>query len=378
MDSNKQHIQTIAVHAGQQHEEGISDVILPIHLSTTFERKKDGSHNAYNYTRSGNPNRDVVENKIAAIEEATTAISFSSGLAAVNALFENILSPNSHVIIPDDCYHGTRSLLANFFIRWQVSFDEVDMSDVANIKNKINSNTKLIWIETPSNPQLKIADIEAIVFLAKTQHILTACDSTFATPLLQKPLQMGVDFVMHSSTKFFSGHSDILGGIICTNHNNELCNNIRAYQQTAGAVPSPFDCWLLNRSLATFPLRLSMQCNNAFALANFLNTHPAIEKVFYPGLASHKNHAVAKKQMTNGFGSIMSILVKGGEQAALNFASKLTIFKHATSLGGVESLVEHRRSAEGNHPISPDNLMRISIGIEFVEDLKADLEQALG
>ena len=378
MDNNKKHIQTIAVHAGQNNEEGLSDVILPIHLSTTFQRKDDGTHGTYNYTRSGNPNRDAVENKIAAIEEANTAIAFSSGLAAVNALFENILQPNAHIIIPDDCYHGTRSLLDKFFKRWQVAFDEVDMTNINNIEKCINSNTKLIWIETPSNPQLKIADINAIVALAKKNNILTACDNTFATPLLQKPLQMGVDFVMHSSTKFFSGHSDILGGIICTNHNNDISNNIRAYQQTAGAVPSPFDCWLLNRSLATFPLRVTMQCSNAFAIANFLNTHPKIEKVFYPGLPSHINHAIAKQQMTNGFGSIISILVKGGKQEALYFASNLLIFKHATSLGGVESLVEHRRSAEGNHPISPDNLIRISIGIEYVEDLKNDLAQALG
>jgi cystathionine gamma-synthase len=377
MANNNQHIQTIAVHAGQNNENGLSDVILPIHLSTTFQRKADGSHNAYNYTRSGNPNRDAVENKIAAIEDATTAIAFSSGLAAVNALFENILEPNSHIIIPDDCYHGTRSLLDKFFKRWHVAFDEVNMTDVNNIEKCINSNTKLIWMETPSNPQLKIADIKAIVALAKTNNILTACDNTFATPLLQKPLQMDVDFVMHSSTKFFSGHSDILGGIICTNHNNDISNNIRAYQQTAGAVPSPFDCWLLNRSLATLPLRVGMQCSNAFAIANFLNTHPKIEKVFYPGLPSHINHAIAKQQMKNGFGSIISILVKGSKQDALNFASKLLIFKHATSLGGVESLVEHRRSAEGNHPISPDNLLRISIGVEFVEDLKNDLIQAL-
>jgi cystathionine gamma-synthase len=377
MNNNKQHIQTIAVHAGQHNEEGLSDVMLPIHLSTTFERKKDGTHSEYNYTRSANPNRDVVEKKIAAIEEAATAIAFSSGLAAVNALFENILEPNTHVIIPDDCYHGTRSLLNTFFKRWNVLFDEVDMTNVNNIEKCINGNTKLIWMETPSNPQLKIADIHAIVTLAKTNTLLTACDNTFATPLLQKPLQMGVDFVMHSSTKFFSGHSDILGGIICTNHNNDISNNIRDYQKTAGAVPSPFDCWLLNRSLATFPLRFGMQCSNAHAIAHFLNTHPQIEKVFYPGLPSHTNHAIAKQQMKNGFGSIISILVKGGKQEALNFASKLLIFKHATSLGGVESLVEHRRSAEGNHPISPDNLIRISIGIEFVEDLKNDLRQAL-
>ncbi len=378
MNDHKQHIQTIAVHSGQKNEEGLGDVILPIHLSTTFQRKTDGTHSAYNYTRSGNPNRDVIEHKIAAIEEANTAIAFSSGLAAVNALFENILSPNMHVIIPDDCYHGTRSLLDTFFKRWKVAFDEVDMTDINNIEKCINNDTKLIWIETPSNPQLKIADLQAIVTLAKKNHLLTACDSTFATPLLQKPLQMGVDFVMHSSTKFFSGHSDILGGIICTNHNNDISNNIRAYQQTAGAVPSPFDCWLLNRSLATFPLRFSMQCSNAFTIAHFLTTHPQIEKVFYPGLESHTNHEIAKQQMTNGFGSIISILVKGGKQNALNFASKLFIFKHATSLGGVESLVEHRRSAEGNHPVSPDNLIRISIGIEFVEDLKNDLNQALG
>jgi cystathionine gamma-synthase len=377
MQKHNQHIQTLAVHAGGNNNEILGDVIQPIHLSTTFERKKDGTHSDYNYTRSSNPNRDTVENKIAAIEGATTAIAFSSGLAAVNALFENILEPNSHVIIPDDCYHGTRSLLEKFFKRWQVHFDEVDMTDIINIEKKINSNTKLIWMETPSNPQLKIADIEAIVALAKKYNCLTACDNTFATPLLQKPLAMGVDFVMHSSTKFFSGHSDILGGVIVTNHTNELSNNIRAYQQTAGAVPSPFDCWLLNRSLATFPLRFAMQCSNAMAIANFLETHPKIEKVFYPGLASHTNHAIAKKQMTNGFGSIISILVKDSKEAALNFASKLNIFKHATSLGGVESLVEHRCSAEGTHPISPDNLIRISIGIEDVEDLISDLTNAL-
>jgi cystathionine gamma-synthase len=377
MDTNKQHIQTIAVHAGQNNINALSDVTEPIHLSTTYKRKQDGTHSEYNYSRSANPNREAVENKIAAIEEALTAIAFSSGLAAVNALFENILEPNTHVIIPDDCYHGTRSLLNKFFKKWNIHFDEVDMTDVQHIEKCINSNTKLIWMETPSNPQLKIADITAIAALAKTHKIITACDNTFATPLLQKPLQMGVDFVMHSSTKFFSGHSDILGGIICTNHNNELSNNIREYQQTAGAVPAPFDCWLLNRSLATFPLRFAMQNSNAFAIAVFLNTHPQIEKVFYPGLPSHTNHAIAKKQMTNGFGSIISILVKGGKEAALKFASKLVIFKHATSLGGVESLVEHRRSAEGSHPISPYNLIRISIGIEFVEDLKNDIEAAL-
>lgn len=377
MKQNNPHVQTIAVHGGDTHNEITNDVIQSIHLSTTFERKKDGSLNEYSYTRSGNPNRLTVENKIASIEAAVMAVAFSSGLAAVNAIFENVLVSGDHVIMPDDCYHGTRSLLDKFFKRRNITFEQTDMTEVSNIEKLINENTKLIWIETPSNPQLKIADIKAIVTLAKKHNIITACDNTFATPLLQKPLEMGVDFVMHSSTKFFSGHSDILGGIVCTNHQNEMSNSIRDYQITAGAVPSPFDCWLLNRSLATFPLRFVTQCNTAFDIAVWLDTHTAIEKVFYPGLPSHKNHAVALQQMTNGFGSIISILVKGGKAEAMQFASKLIIFKHATSLGGVESLVEHRRSVEGDNPISPDNLIRISIGIEHIDDLKNDLLQAL-
>ena len=377
MKQNNPHVQTIAVHGGDTHNEITNDVIQSIHLSTTFERKKDGSLNEYSYTRSGNPNRLTVENKIASIEAAVMAVAFSSGLAAVNAIFENVLVSGDHVIMPDDCYHGTRSLLDKFFKRRNITFEQTDMTEISNIEKLINENTKLIWIETPSNPQLKIADIKAIVTLAKKHNIITACDNTFATPLLQKPLEMGVDFVMHSSTKFFSGHSDILGGIVCTNHQNEMSNSIRDYQITAGAVPSPFDCWLLNRSLATFPLRFVTQCNTAFDIAVWLDTHTAIEKVFYPGLPSHKNHAVALQQMTNGFGSIISILVKGGKAEAMQFASKLIIFKHATSLGGVESLVEHRRSVEGDNPISPDNLIRISIGIEHIDDLKNDLLQAL-
>jgi len=374
---NKQlHLSTIAVHTGQT-QNSLGDITSPIHLSTTYERKEDGSFNDYSYTRGGNPNRDAVENKIAAIEGAETAIAFSSGLAALNALFENILEPGSHIILPDDCYHGTRLLVDQFFKRWKISFDEADMTDTNNIKRLLKNNTKLILIETPSNPQLKITDIIAVAKLAREHNVVTACDNTFATPLLQQPLEMGIDFIMYSSTKFFSGHSDILGGIITTNHNSVLSNRIREYQKTAGAVPSPFDCWLLNRSLSTLPLRFPVQCNNAAILATYLSSHPEIEKVYYPGLPSHTNHLIAKQQMKNGFGSIVSVLIKGDKQAALHFASRLSIFKHATSLGGVESLVEHRRSAEGNHMISPDNLIRLSVGIEDVEDLKDDLMYAL-
>lgn len=371
------HIQTLAVHAGES-KENHTDVAPSIHLSTTFKRNADGTTGEYIYSRIDNPNRVAVEQKLGHIEGAKAAIAFSSGMAAVNALFENILEPNCHIIIPDDCYHGTRRLLDNFFKRWKVRADIADLSDVANVERLINADTRLIWVETPSNPQLKITDIAALVSLAKKRNIITVCDNTFATSILQKCLDLGADYAMYSSTKFFSGHSDILGGVIMTNHDNTLSKNIRDYQQTAGAVPSPFDCWLLNRSLATFPLRFSMQCANAARIAEFLFSHSKIEKVYYPGLPSHHNHEVARRQMKNGFGSIVSVLVKGGKAQAMQFAGKLSIFKHATSLGGVESLVEHRRSVEGDHPVSPDNLIRISVGIEYVDDLIADLNQALG
>lgn len=372
----KLHIQTLAIHAGEN-KENYKDVTPSVHLSTTFARNADGTTSEFVYTRLNNPNRLAVEQKIAALEGAKTAIAFSSGMAAIHALFENILEPNSHVIIPDDCYHGTRHLLDGFFKRWNVRYDLADFSTITAVEKLIQPATRLIWAESPSNPQLKITDIEAMVALAKKHKIVTVCDNTFATPLLQKSLEMEVDYVMHSSTKFFSGHSDILGGVILTNHDNELSNRIKDYQRTAGAVPSPFDCWLLNRSLATFPIRFSLQCANASAIATFLNSHTNIEKVFYPGLPSHPNHDIAKRQMKNGFGSVVSVLVKGGKTESMRFAGQLSIFKHATSLGGVESLVEHRRSVEGDHPVSPDNLIRISIGIEYADDLIADLDQAL-
>ncbi|MEO6583229.1 MAG: PLP-dependent aspartate aminotransferase family protein [Ferruginibacter sp.] len=373
----KSHIETLAVHAGNTEKTLINDVIQPIHLSTTFERDHNGNTQTHTYTRQSNPNRHAVELKIAALEGATTAIAFSSGLAAINALFENILAPGTHLILPDDCYHGTRKLAEQFFKRWSVIVSMVDMTDPAKIEKAISPETKLILMETPSNPQLKITDIKGVVSLAKGHNITTVCDNTFATPLLQRPLQMGVDFTMHSSTKSFSGHSDILGGVVTTNNVGELTNRIREYQQTAGAVPSPFDCWLLNRSLATLPLRFRLQCSNAMQLAIFLEQHPKIEKVYYPGLDSHPQHILAQQQMKNGFGAILSLLLKGGQEKAQHFASSLQIFKHATSLGGVESLIEHRRSVEGDHPVSPENLLRLSIGIEHIEDLKRDLKEGL-
>lgn len=366
------HVQTQAIHTGYKPN---PDITQPVHLSTTFERKDH--EQGGEYTRTGNPNRATLEKKLAMLEGGKEAIAFASGMAAINALFEGVLKAGDHLIYPDDCYHGTRALLKNFFLSRNIEAAEVDMTSVDNIARAINSKTKLIWTESPSNPKLKITDLEAVAQLGKKHKIVTACDSTFATPLFQRPLESGIDFVMHSSTKFFSGHSDVLGGVIVAREQNDTCNNIRLYQHVAGAVPSPFDCWLLNRSLATFTLRVPVQSANALEVAKFLSGHPKIEKVFYPGLATHENHEIAKRQMKNGFGSVLSVLVKGGKTEALKMVSRLQIISHATSLGGVETLIEHRRTAEGAMQISPENLLRISVGIEHADDLLRDFKQAL-
>ena len=378
MENKKYNIQTKLVHAGSAENKSMSNAVTgAIQLSTTFERNEDGVNGSFIYSRADNPNRKELENKIAAIENAAEVISFASGMAAINALLENILQPNSHIIIPDDCYHGTKALIQTFFTKWQVEYSLVDTSNTQNIEAAIQTNTKLIWVETPSNPQLKITDIEAVSKISKAKNITLVCDNTFATCLIQNPFAHGADFVMHSSTKFIGGHSDVLSGIVVAKNKTAISDAIRLYQKTAGAVPSPFDCWLLNRSLASFAMRVKQQNENAMKIALWLEKNSAIEKVYYPGLASHTNHAIAAKQMCSGFGSIISVLIKGDEKTALKLASNFKLIKHATSLGGVESLVEHRRSVEGDNPISPENLLRFSIGIEFVEDLINDIENGI-
>jgi cystathionine gamma-synthase len=378
MENKHYNIQTKLIHAGNENNKSNSKAVSgAIQLSTTFERNEEGINGEFIYSRADNPNRKELENKIAAIENAAEVISFSSGMAAINALLENILEPNSHIIIPDDCYHGTRALINTFFTKWQIQFTEVDTTNTQNIKNALQTNTKLIWIETPSNPQLKITDIEAVSKIAKENNVTLVCDNTFATCLIQNPFEHGADFVMHSSTKYIGGHSDVLSGIVVAKNKTTISDAIRIYQKTAGAVPSAFDCWLLNRSLATFAIRVKMQNDNAMKIALWLEKNNTIEKVYYPGLASHKNNTIAAKQMIGGFGSIISILVKGNEKQTLKLASSFKLIKHATSLGGVESLVEHRRSVEGDNPLSPENLLRFSIGIEFAEDLITDLENGI-
>lgn len=370
------HPDTLAVHAGNI-DDLVGSVVPPINLSTTFERNKDGiiGGKGFIYSRMDNPNRRTLETKLALLEGGEEAFAFPSGNSAALAIAETVLEPGSHLIMPDDCYHGIAAMIRNMLPRWKVSYTEVDMSDADNVEKAIQKNTRLIILETPSNPLLKITDISAVVQMAKQQGILLACDNTWATPLIQRPLEMGVDFVFHSSTKFFGGHSDILGGVVIVKEKNEISQRIREFQVIGGVVPSPFDCWLLNRSLSTLSLRLERQVQNALVIVDFLKTHPKVEKLYYPGLHDHPNHLVAKKQMNGKFGSMISIQVRGGEKEAMRFAANLGIFKHATSLGGVESLVEHRRTAEGMVPKSPDNLLRISVGIEYIDDLIADLKK---
>jgi len=372
------HFDTLSVHAGHIDDQ-IGSVMSPIHVSTTFERDEAGNigGKGYIYTRWDNPNRRSLETKLALLEGGEDAFAFPSGMAAAMALAQNVLEPDTHVIIPDDCYHGIGYLVKSILPKWKISYTEIDMSDAAGLEHAIQKNTRLIIIETPSNPLLKITDIAQVCKIAAAKGVLVGCDNTWTTPLIQRPLELGVDLVFHSSTKFFGGHSDVLGGCIIAKKKNSITEKIREYQTVGGSVPSPFDCWLLNRSLSTLSLRLERQIKNATAIANFLNTQPGVEQVYYPGLKHHPNHEIAKRQMNGQFGSMISIGMKGGEKQALQFAGSMKLFKHATSLGGVESLIEHRRSAEGGSPKSPANLLRLSIGIEYIDDLIEDLNLGL-
>ncbi|CAN1545218.1 MetC Cystathionine beta-lyases/cystathionine gamma-synthases [Spirosomataceae bacterium] len=355
-------------------------VVPPLVQSTTFNRDPNGEfiEGRDVYTRASNPNRRLIENKLALLEKGTDAACFASGQAATMSIFHS-LGQNSHVILPDDIYYGTRVILENLYKIWNINLTVVDMSNSMNIQKAIRPNTKLVWIESPSNPCLKIADIETISEICTHSGILTAVDNTWASPYFTNPLALGADIVMHSTTKYLGGHSDILGGAVIWGNklDPDKAQYIKDYQSIGGGVPSPYDCWLLNRSLSTFFVRLAKHNSNAAELSSFLNTHPNIQKVYYPGLLSHQNHEVAKKQMSNGFGGMMSILIKGDEKNCLRVASKLKVFQHATSLGGVESLVDHRRTAEGVHSLSAGNLLRISVGIENIKDLIEDFAQAL-
>lgn len=369
-------IETTAIHAGQEIDPATGSVIPPIYLTTTFERAPDGSFpHGYIYTRNGNPNRTMLETCLATLEGGATCVAFSSGLAAAMSIFQ-ALRPGDHVVAPDDAYHGVTRLLRDIMAPWGLEYTRVDMRDPQNVAAALRPNTRLVWIETPSNPLLKIADIAAIAQIAHQAGALCAVDNTWATPVQQRPLDLGADMVMHATTKYIGGHSDVLGGAVIFRVNDAFAERVRFLQINGGAVPSPFDCWLTLRGIQTLTYRVRAHAAGAVQVARFLAAHPRIERVHYPGLETHPGHAVAARQM-RGFGGMISIEVQGGEAAAMAVAVRLRIITRATSLGGVESLIEHRASVEGPESVTPPNLLRLSVGLEHPDDLIADLAQAL-
>jgi len=368
--------ETIAIHAGNLTRSVTGDVTQPISLSTTFYRDENGGYpGGHMYSRVSNPNRAALEKVMSDLEKGVEACAFSSGNTAGMAVFQAIL-PGSHIIAPDDMYWGFKKQLQSIF-NGILEIDFVDLTSIGDIESYIKPNTVMIWVETPSNPLLKITDIAALAAITKKHQLILACDSTFASPCFQQPILQGADIVMHSSTKYIGGHSDVLGGILVTAGKTEFWDKIRNIQQIGGAVPSPFDCFLLLRSIKTLSYRMKGHAENGMALANYLENHSKIEAVYYPGLTSHAQHEIAKKQMS-GFGGMMSILVNGDGAEAKRVVNAMKLFTQATSLGGVESLIEHRASVEGPDTKTPQNLIRISVGLEHIDDLIADFEQALG
>ncbi|MDN3203105.1 trans-sulfuration enzyme family protein [Algoriphagus sediminis] len=363
-------LETLAIHGGNQISEKEKPVVQPITLSTTFMHQEDSMV----YSRANNPNRQALEKLLTRLEFGEDAAAFSSGNAAGVAVFQ-ALDPGSHLVAPDDMYHGLRAAILDLF-DGVLEVDFVDMTDPENVSKALKPNTKLIWLETPSNPLLKISDIHAIAEISKGAGTILVSDNTFATPVFQNPILLGADIVMHSSTKFFGGHSDIMGGALITKKEDSFWKKIRNVQKMGGAVPSPMDCYFLCRSIKTLPYRMKGHAEHAGQLATFLMAHPGVEAVYYPGLVSHPGYSVASKQMS-GFGGVLSFLVKNGAEAADHLISNLKYFTNATSLGGVESLIERRAESENAETLTPQNLIRVSVGLEHLDDLLADMDQAL-
>jgi cystathionine gamma-synthase/cystathionine gamma-lyase len=379
---NPHGVGTRAVHAGQGPDPATGAVVQPIHLATTFAQESPGRHQNYEYSRSGNPTRSNLEESLAALEGAEHGLAFSSGLGATSTLMF-LFDPGDHVVFTEDVYGGTYRLFDKVFQRYGLTFTAVDPTDIEAIGAAMNDRTRLVWLESPTNPLLRVVDIEAVSEVVHGGGALLAVDSTFASPVLQRPLDLGADIVMHSSTKFLGGHSDVLGGALLTS-NDALAERLRFHQNAVGAVPSPFDCWLLLRGIKTLEVRVQRQCDNALTIARFLEDHDAVLRVHYPGLERHPGHALAKRQMGGRYGGVVSFEVASA-QAALTFLERLRVFTLAESLGAVESLAES--PALMTHSSIPaamrdrvgvsDGLIRLSAGIEDVDDLLADLGQAL-
>lgn len=373
---------TRAIHAGYRPDPATGAVNVPIYASSTFAQDGVGGlRGGFEYARTGNPTRAALEASLAAVEEGAFARAFSSGMAATDCALRAMLRPGDHVVIPDDAYGGTFRLIDKVFTRWDVQYTPVRLADLDEVGAAITPRTRLIWVETPTNPLLSIADITAIAELGTDRSAKVLVDNTFASPALQQPLRLGADVVLHSTTKYIGGHSDVVGGALVTN-DEELDEEFAFLQNGAGAVPGPFDAYLTMRGLKTLVLRMQRHSENACAVAEFLADHPSVSSVLYPGLPSHPGHEIAARQM-RGFGGMVSVRMRAGRRAAQDLCAKTRVFILAESLGGVESLIEHpsamtHASTAGSQLEVPDDLVRLSVGIEDIADLLGDLEQALG
>jgi cystathionine gamma-synthase len=370
------HFETRAIHAGAGTDETTGAIAAPLHLSTTFERDASGeTPRGFSYIRDGNPTQARLEAALAALDSADAALAFASGMAAGAALLASLPS-GSHVVMPDDSYYGMRVIANDFFPRWNLTATFVAMEDLSAVRDAMTDATRLIWCETPSNPMMKIADITSLASLAHEHDAQLGVDGTFATPALQRPLELGADVVLHSTTKYLGGHSDVQGGSLAFAARDALFDAVVHARHTTGGVASPFNSWLILRGIRTLAARMRVHCANARAVASFLAQHPRVEVVHYPALESDPGHALAAKQMSD-FGGMLSFRVRGNRADALAVTSRVQLFTPATSLGGVESLIEHRQSSEGPTSRTPENLLRMSIGLEHPDDLIADLANAL-
>jgi len=374
--------ETRAIHDGQEADPRTGAVIVPVYQTSTYQQEAVGRHKGYEYSRTGNPTRNALEVALASLEEGKYGLAFASGVAATTAVF-SLLKTGDHIVAGDDMYGGTYRILEKVLKKWGLSTSYADVDDVSSFEKAIRKNTKLIWIETPTNPLLKIVDIQKVAKISNKYNIILAVDNTFASPYFQRPLSFGADIVVHSTTKYIAGHSDIVGGAVVLN-DVKLYNELKYYQNAAGAVPGPWDSWLALRGLKTLAIRMKAHEENALYLARYLSKHPKVERVYYPGLPSSKNYAIARKQM-QGFSGMFSFELKGGRPEVDKFFAHLKLFALAESLGGVESLISYPAGmTHSSMPIGDrlkrgitDNFIRVSVGIEDKIDLKKDIAKAL-
>ncbi len=373
--------ETLAIHAGQEPDAGTGSVVVPIYQTSTYAQDGVGGlRQGYEYSRTGNPTRTALEECLAALESGTRGLAFASGMAAEDTLLRTVLSPGDHIIIPGDAYGGTFRLVSKVVERWGVRWDAVDQSDPEAVRAAVRPNTRVVWTETPTNPLLNITDIEAVARIAHEADALHVVDNTFASSYLQQPLTLGADVVVHSTTKYLGGHSDVVGGALVVS-DAELGERLAFHQNTMGAIPGPFDSWLTLRGVKTLGVRMDRHSANAERIVAELEAHPAVRKVFYPGLEDHPGHRTAERQM-KAFGGMVSFALRDGEKAALALCERTEVFTLGESLGGVESLIEHpgrmtHASTAGSALEVPADLVRISVGIESADDLVADLLRAL-